>query len=222
MSADVLDLLVTRARHRQQRRVPGARPAGPDRAVRHRRPDTRRAEVPAVRAGHACELPQRRAPCSAPSPTATSSSTTPTTRSPPRRAAHRAGRRRPAGAGDQADAVPDERRVADRDALIDAAEAGKQVVVRGGDQGPVRRGREHRLGPQAGAGRLPRRVRPRRAEDPLQAACVVREEPDGTCAATATSAPATTTRRRPGCTRTSACSPPTPRSARTSPTCSTT
>ena len=40
-------------------------------------------------------------------------------------------------------------------------------------------------------------------------------------AATATSAPATTTRRRPGSTRTSACSPPTPTSAPTSPSCST-
>ena len=34
----------------------------------------------------------------------------------------------------------------DREALIEAAEAGKQVVVAGGDQGPLRRGAQHRLG----------------------------------------------------------------------------
>ena len=51
---------------------------------------------------------------------------------------------------------------------------------------------------------------------------VVRAGGATACAATPTSAPATTTPRRPGCTRTSGCSPPTQgRSPRTSPTCST-
>ena len=52
-------------------------------------------------------------------------------------------------------------------------------------------------------------------------ALVVRQEPDGSCGATATSAPATTTPRPHGSMRTSACSRPTRRSVRTSPTCST-
>ena len=51
---------------------------------------------------------------------------------------------------------------------------------------------------------------------------VVRREGDDACAATPTSAPATTTPRRRGSTRTSASSRPTPTSARTSPTSSTT
>ena len=77
------------------------------------------------------------------------------------------------------------------------------------DQGPLRRAGQHPLGAQARAGRLPRRLRPRRAEDALQAvpwSCAT--SPTGS-AATATSAPATTTRRPRGSTRTSACSPPT-------------
>ena len=92
---------------------------------------------------------------------------------------------------------------------------------RGGDQGPLRRGQQHQLGPQARAVGRPRRLRHRRPEDPRQA--VPRRPPGGRgpACATATSAPATTTRRRPASTRTSASSPATPRSARTSPGCST-
>ena len=55
------------------------------------------------------------------------------------------------------------------DALIDAAEAGKQVLVHRRDQGALRRAGQHPLGAQARAGRLPRGLRPGRAEDPLQA-----------------------------------------------------
>ncbi len=62
------------------------------------------------------------------------------------------------------------------DALIAAAQAGKQVVVLVEVQGPLRRAGQHRLGPDAGAGRLPRRLRPGRAEDPLQDRMVIRQE----------------------------------------------
>ena len=107
------------------------------------------------------------------------------------------------------------------EALIDAAEAGKQVVVAGRDQGPLRRAGQHQVGQGAGAGRLPRRLRRRRAQDPLQDRAGGPRRRAARSAATATSAPATTTPRPPACTRISACSPPTPTSAPTSPTCST-
>ncbi|MEZ5193568.1 MAG: hypothetical protein R2734_14430 [Nocardioides sp.] len=55
------------------------------------------------------------------------------------------------------------------DALIDAAESGKQVlVILRRDRGPLRRAGQP-LGAQAGARRLPRGLRPGRPEDPLQA-----------------------------------------------------
>ena len=53
-------------------------------------------------------------------------------------------------------------------ALIDASEAGKQVVVLDRAQGPLRRDGQHRLGPGPGAGGRPRRLRPGRAQDPHQ------------------------------------------------------
>ena len=59
------------------------------------------------------------------------------------------------------------RRLADRprpDPRRGARQAGRRARR---DQGPLRRGGEHRLGPQAGAGRRPRRLRPRRAQDAL-------------------------------------------------------
>jgi polyphosphate kinase len=90
------------------------------------------------------------------------------------------------------------------DALIDAAEAGKQVLAvveikaRFDEQNNITWARklEH-------AG-VPRRLRHRRPEDPRKLCLVVRHEPAG-LRATAISAPATTTPRRPACTRTSAC-----------------
>ena len=43
--------------------------------------------------------------------------------------------------------------------LIEAAERGKQAVVHGGAQGPIRRTGEHPLGEEAGAGGRARRLR---------------------------------------------------------------
>ena len=53
-------------------------------------------------------------------------------------------------------------------ALIDAAEAGKQVVALVETQGPLRRAGEHQMGPRAGAGGRARGVRTDRAQDALQ------------------------------------------------------
>ena len=108
------------------------------------------------------------------------------------------------------------------EALIDAA-AGRQAGAGDRrDQGALRRAGQHPLGPQARARRLPRGLRPRRPQDPLQAL-------DGR-ARRARGHPALRPPRhrqlqpqdRPRSTRTSACSPPTPRSARTSRCSSTT
>ena len=66
------------------------------------------------------------------------------------------------------------------DALIDAAEAGKQVLAHRRDQGPVRRAGQHLLGPQARAGR---RATSSTASSGLKThaklCLVVRQESDG-------------------------------------------
>ncbi len=85
-----------------------------------------------------------------------------------RAALHRAGRRRPAGAGHQADALPHQRRLADRRRAHRRGRGRQAGGGAGRGEGPLRRGGQHRLGAHAGTGRLPRRVRPGRPEDALQ------------------------------------------------------
>ncbi len=139
-----------------------------------------------------------------------------------RRAVHRRGRRRPAGAVDQDDDVPRRRRQPDRaqpDPRRRARRAGGRARRA---QGPLRRGDQRRLGQGAGARRRARRLRRRRAEDPRQVRArraQRRRRP----------APLLPHRHRQlqledghGCTRTSGSSPATRRSAPTSPSCSTT
>ena len=71
-------------------------------------------------------------------------------------------------------------------------------------QGPVRRGGEHHLRARARAGRRARRLRGRRAEDAREDLARRATRGRRASAGTPTSAPATTTRSPPGCTRTSA------------------
>ena len=111
------------------------------------------------------------------------------------------------------------RRLGARAGADEAAEAGKQAVAGGGDRA-LRRAAQHRVGAGAGAGRRARVHGLLGPEDPREDAAG--RPPGGRrVRTTATSAPATTTRRPRGSTRTSACSPPTRGSATISPTCST-
>ena len=120
-------------------------------------------------------------------------------------ALRRAGRRRPARAGDQADALPHLRRQPDHRGAHRRRRGRQAGAGDRGDQGPLRRAGQHPLGAQARAGRLPRRLRPRRAQDPLQAVDGRARRARAASAATSTSAPATTTPRPRASTRTSAC-----------------
>ncbi len=103
------------------------------------------------------------------------------------------GRGGPARAGDQADPVPHRRDSPIVDALVDAAQAGKDVTVDHRAARALRRGSQHRAGHAAAGGRRARHVRRGRLQDAREDAswsCAARA---GTCAATATWARATTT-----------------------------
>ena len=96
-------------------------------------------------------------------------------RPPPLRVVHRVGRalhhpggRRPGRPLDQADALPDVGRLADRARPDPGGRPGQAGRRARRDQGPLRRGGEHRLGAQARAGGRPRRLRPRRPQDAQQ------------------------------------------------------
>ena len=85
-------------------------------------------------------------------------------------AVHARGRRRPVGAGDQADDLPRRQRVA-ADGPADRGGAARQGSDgRGGAAGPLRRGGQHQLGRAARGGGRAGRVRRRRPQDPRQAA----------------------------------------------------
>ena len=149
-------------------------------------------------------------------------STTPTRASIPRSCgSSRRPRWIPGRAGHQADHLPHQQGLADR------ARAGRGRPARqagggaGGDHRPLRRGAEHRLGRVPGERGRPRRLRRGEAQDPRQAGAGGARGGGAGSGATPTSAPATTTPARPASTRTSACSPPTPRSATTWPRSST-
>ena len=119
----------------------------------------------------------------------------------------RLARGRPAGAGHQADAVPHRHRVADRRR---AGDCGAQRQGRHGHHRAaraLRRGSQHRARQPPAGSRRARDVRRGRLQDPRQDArwwCAAKPK---ACAATATSAPATTTRRPRAPTPTTACSP---------------
>ena len=167
-------------------------------ATRPGRPSSRRASSRADEDEAATSSPR--------SGRATCSSTTRTSRSP------RSVERFIAQAADDPDvlaikhdALPHVRRLADRARPDPGRRAGQAGGRPRRDQGPLRRGGEHRVGAQAGAGGRPRRLRPGGPQDPLQDRA--RRPPRGlaACAATSTSGPATTTRRPPASTRTSGC-----------------
>ena len=84
------------------------------------------------------------------------------------RALHHPGRRRPGRPLDQADALPDVGRLADRARPDPGRRPGQAGRRARRDQGPLRRGGEHRLGAQARAGGRPRRLRPGRPQDAQQ------------------------------------------------------
>ena len=163
-----------RARRQPRRGRLAARPARPDRPPLDRRPAARRPQV------------RRLPPVDAPEPgggRVVVAGRRLRLRVAPRRAAApplrllrhlgaalpRAGGRRPARAGDQADALPHLRRQPDHRGAHRRRRGRQAGAGDRGDQGPLRRAGQHPLGAQARAVRLPRRLRPRRPQDPLQA-----------------------------------------------------
>ncbi len=84
------------------------------------------------------------------------------------RAVRRAGGGRSRRPRDQADALPDERRLPHRPRPHPRRRGREAGRRHGRDQGPLRRGEQHHLGPPPGAGRRPRRVRDRGPQDAQQ------------------------------------------------------
>ena len=211
MDAVTLELLVPRARHHRAGGLPAAGAARPRRPVRARqdRPP-RPASTPST-----C----RRRPCSCmpTEPNAkpdifASDRARRHPAAPPVRVVRderagvpRAGRGRPERARHQADALPHERRQPDRRGAHRRGRGGQAGARPGRDQGALRRAEQHHLGAQAREGRRARGLRPRRAEDPLQARAGHPPGEGQRSGTTATSARATTTRRRAASTKTSAC-----------------
>ena len=170
----MLELLISELDITEKEVFHAARAAGPARAVLAGRPRPGRAEVPGLPALHPPAPGRggdRQAGRHVRRPQAARRAAAPPVRlvRHQRAALHRAGGRRPAGAGDQADPLPHLGRLPDHRRPDRGGRGGQAGAGAGRDQGPVRRAGQHRLGPAAGAARLPRGLRPARAEDPLQA-----------------------------------------------------
>ena len=170
----MLELLVSELDISERGGLQASGPAGPARTVLARRHRPGRAEVPGVPAVHPSASGRggdRAAGRHVRRPEAARRAAAPPVRlvRHQRAALHRAGGRRPAGAGDQADPLPHLRRLAHRRRPDRGRRGGQAGAGAGGDQGPFRRAGQHRLGPAAGAARLPRGLRAAGPEDPLQA-----------------------------------------------------
>ena len=223
----VLELLTSELGVSRGRGLPAPRAARPARAARHRRPGPRGPEVPHLRPRH--PLPARPRRVGLAGRRVQGAAARRRAAAPPLRlvqhlgpALHRAGRGRPARAGDQADALPHLGRLPDHRRPRRRRRGRQAGAGDRRDQGPLRRAGQHPLGAQARARRLPRGLRPGRAQDPLQAL-------DGGARRARGHPPLHPHRHRqlqpedrPDVRGLRACSPPTRRSARTSRTCSTT
>ncbi len=127
-------------------------------------------------------------------------------------ALHRGGRRGPPGARHQADALPDEPGQPHRPGAHPGRRGGQAGRGARRAQGPVRRGEQHRVGPEAGADRAPTWPTGWSGSRPTPRPRSSSARRRASSGPTPTSGPATTTPRPPGSTPTSACS----RAARTS------
>ena len=163
-----------RTRRERRRGLPPARTARPAWPRRHRRSRPQRAAVAALPAEDAPAARTRRALRSPRHPRRDAQQRHPA--APPVRlvldvgaGVRRAGRRRPGRPRDQADALPHERKLPHHHGAH-RRRAGRQAGARRRrDQGPLRRGEQHLLGPQARARGRPRRLRHGGAQDARQA-----------------------------------------------------
>ena len=95
------------------------------------------------------------------------------------RALRRAGGRGPGRARDQADRLPDQRRLAARAVADRGGRARQAGGLHGGAEGALRRAREHPLGEEAGGGGRARRLRAPGLKTHAKCILVVRREGDG-------------------------------------------